>query len=150
MNTPSILGCLTSVAQRGCCETSSKLTIFWKVELFFSCVILSLRLVTFEWAHIDFVGINISDKGCCSGFGLRVGGGGVKVDQSSLNVVSTKSHNRKGPIEGYYQRNILSLCQPWRMWHRTNTSPFLMGVVWPFLALTIYNETGKLVSLNPR
>ena len=93
--TLSIPGLSTSGAKCGCHEISSKLIIFYGVEILFSCVHNILRILPFEWVRLAFVDINGSDKGSCCGFCLGAGGRDVKADRYSLNVGSNQSHDRE-------------------------------------------------------
>ena len=101
-DTLSSLGISNSCAQRGYHEILSKLIIFLKVELFFSCICNLLRALLFEQAHIYFAVINGSDKGSWCGFGLRDGGGGIKLDQYSVNV---------GSLHPYVSHIFETLCK---------------------------------------
>ena len=38
----------------------------------------------------------------------------------------------KIPIEGDYQRTLMSFCQPLSIWHKMNASPLLLNFVYPY------------------
>ena len=91
----SSLGLSISGAQRGFHETLSKLIIFFKEDFTFSCVLNLLLVLPFELSRLYVVGINWGDKGSFCWLCPMVGGGVVKLDQSTVNVGSNKSYYNK-------------------------------------------------------